>query len=361
VITNLIFIGTANYIITEHYNDRLPKFLERDLPFEVMMPVNPVPMQEFDFNETLRQTRQNDLAQIRKILVLSFLMLTCLSFGSGYLISGKLLNPLKKINKTAKDINSQNLHKQIEHEDIGDEISELVNNLNAMISRLNVSFALQKQFVENASHELKTPLSIIKINLNMAELEKEKLSEETKNYLQTSIKSADLMNKLIEDLLLLSLADRDVKMEKINVKIVLEEAVNQLKMLALKHNITLDSKINANGDRMINGNKALLTRAFMNIIENAIKYSKEKGDIIVKMDKEKDQAVIKIIDNGIGIPEDKREKVFERFYRVDASRSKKSGGTGLGLAITKRIIELHKGSISLTSELNLGTEVTIKI
>jgi len=246
------------------------------------------------------------------------------------------------------------LDKKIEHEDTGDEISEMINNINEMIARLNNAFSLQKQFVENASHELKTPLAIMKINLDLAQLNQEN------SYLETALKSTKLMDKLIEDLLLLSLADRDIKFEEIKLKEVIQEAVNQLKIVAQNKNLTLEFQHDKN-DHIIQGNRALLQRAFMNLIENAINYSKKKGEITVKLEQKDHQKIIKIIDNGIGIPQDKLDKVFERFYRVDKSRSRKSGGTGLGLAITKKIIDLHQGKISINSVLNLGTEVTVEL
>lgn len=347
LISNLIFILIANFIITEHYNDRLPKFLKNNPSAEIMI----VPLQPGDsvsLKQAINQTRENDLKQIQKILYLSSLVIVVLSFGSGYFIAEWMLRPLKKINQTTKEINAQNLDRKIEHEDTGDEISEMINNINDMIARLNNSFSLQKQFVENASHELKTPLAIMKINLDLAQLNQEK------SYLETALKSTKLMDKLIEDLLLLSLADRDIKLEDIKLKEIIQEAVNQLKIVAENKNLILKFESD-NNNQIIKGNKALLQRAFMNLIENAINYSKEKGEITVKLK----ENIIKIVDNGIGIPQDKLDKVFERFYRVDKSRSRKSGGTGLGLAITKKIIDLHKGKISINSVLNLGTEVMV--
>ena len=353
IISNLIFILIANYIITEHYQDRLPKFLKNSSLAEIMI----VPLQPGDsinLKQAINQTRENDLKQIQKILYLSFFILVALSFGSGYFIAGWMLRPLKKINDVTKEINFHNLDKQIELEDIGDEISEMINNINEMIARLNNAFSLQKQFVENASHELKTPLAIMKINLDLAQLNQEN------SYLETALKSTKLMDKLIEDLLLLSLADRDIKFEEIKLKEVIQEAVNQLKIVAQNKNLTLEFQHDKN-DHIIQGNRALLQRAFMNLIENAINYSKKKGEITVKLEQKDHQKIIKIIDNGIGIPQDKLDKVFERFYRVDKSRSRKSGGTGLGLAITKKIIDLHQGKISINSVLNLGTEVTVEL
>lgn len=359
IISNLFFIIIANYIISAHYHDQLPQFMEFGPQPEIIMP-NGLEFDNgtFDFEETMRQTRENDLQQIQRVLWLSFIFLTGLSFASGYIIAGRMLKPIKKINETTKEINSHNLDRQIVHQDTGDEISEMINNINSMISRLNEAFALQKQFVENASHELKTPLAIIRTNLDVAILDQDtKLANN--NYISTALKSSILMNKLIEDLLLLSLADRDVKYEEIDVKELLKELTNQLKLIAQNKNVSLELKIADIKNSKISGNKALLQRAIMNIIENAINYSKEKGEIIIKLEQKDNKYAISIIDNGIGIPADKINKVFERFYRVDKSRSRKSGGSGLGLAITKKIIELHKGTIKINSVVNLGTEVII--
>ncbi|MFH0818591.1 MAG: HAMP domain-containing sensor histidine kinase [Patescibacteria group bacterium] len=356
IITNLLFILAANYIITEHYQNRLPHFLQNNGQMAMRQPNMALPFENnADFQQVMNRTRSNDLYQIQKILILLFIILAIFSFGSGYIIAGWMLKPLKKINALTKEINSYNLDKKIEHDDTGDEISEMINHINEMIKRLNNSFSLQKQFVENASHELKTPLSIIKINLDLSQLE-------VKNdNIQTALKSTVFMNKLIEDLLLLSLADKDIKFEEVKLSQLMQETVSQLAMIAKTKNIGMDLKIADGNESIIKGNKPLLQRAIMNLIENAINYSQAGGEIIVKLENKDNKQTISIIDNGIGIPPDKLDKVFDRFYRIDKSRSRKSGGTGLGLAITKRIIEFHQGKITLNSTLNLGTEVKIEL
>jgi len=158
ILTNLLFIIAANSIISAHYHDQLPQFMEFGPRPQIIIPHElEFDSGTFDWQDTMQQTRESDLQQIQRVLWLSFIFLTGISFVSGYFIAGRLLNPIKKINKTTREINSHNLDQQIHHQDTGDEISEMINNINSMIQRLNEAFALQKQFVENASHELKTP------------------------------------------------------------------------------------------------------------------------------------------------------------------------------------------------------------
>ncbi|MFA5995303.1 MAG: HAMP domain-containing sensor histidine kinase [Patescibacteria group bacterium] len=363
IVLNLVFVLAANFIITQHYQDRLPRFLNNNTEYK--LPPSPVPMlqqaSEREYiRKALQQARENDLVQIQKILYLTFALLVGLSFGGGYIIAGRMLKPLQKINTATKEITAHNLDTQISHQDTGDEMSELINNINNMIARLNNAFALQKQFIENASHELKTPLAIIKTNLDAAVLSGAITEQEVSNYVQCALKSTSLMSKLIEDLLLLSLAEKDIQFTKLDVKQILQDSVQQLTLLANDKHIKIKTDITTRAV-VLNGNAALLQRAFMNIIENAIYYSKATGDIMISLVQQADGISVCVKDNGIGIPADKLAKVFNRFYRVDVSRSKKTGGSGLGLAITKRIIELHQGQINITSKLNDGTTVVIQL
>lgn len=354
IISNLVFVLIANFIITSHYQNRLPDFIEHKPPPQFM---DFGPSHNDEFEELMQQTREEDQKQIQRILFFVFIILSGLSCASGYIVAGKMLKPLQKINDSTKKINSQNLDKKIKHEDTGDEISEMINNINQMISRLNKSFSLQKQFIENASHELKTPLAVIQTNLDVAKLNK----KDCELNINTALKSTKFMNKLIEDLLLLSLADPDIKIDDVVLEEILQESVDQLALLAKNKNIKINLNLNKKQKTKIKGNKSLLQRAFMNLMENAINYSKPGGEIIIKLKQKDKQNIISVIDNGLGIPKDKIDKVWDRFYRVDKSRSRQSGGTGLGLAITKKIIDLHKGNINIDSVINLGTEVKVTL
>jgi two-component system phosphate regulon sensor histidine kinase PhoR len=201
--------------------------------------------------------------------------------------------------------------------------------------------------VENASHELKTPLSIIKLNLE-ALYSKKKLSKREKDkYVVNIKKSIDLMNKLMEDLLLLSSVEQNISKSSINLCKVVDSCVEDIGVIAKDKSIKIDYKC---GSKVkILGNSTLVERSIMNILENAVRYSPADSEVVVRVKKEDGSGIVSISDSGPGIPIKHKKRIFERFYRVDKSRSKETGGVGLGLSIVKEIVEKHDGSISVKS------------
>ena len=201
---------------------------------------------------------------------------------------------------------------------------------------------LKKEFVENASHELKTPLAIIQSNLDLA-LEDGKISKkEMVGTLEQSDISVKFMSKLTEDLLLLSALEGEIEKEEVDVVRILRNCNKNLKTSMNDANF----KIVINGKKIvvINGNETLLSRAFCNLIENSIKYSGgNKMEINIK--KVNGKLILSFTDNGKGVPDKDIRKIFDRFYRIDKSRSRKTGGSGIGLSITKKIVENHNGNI----------------
>jgi signal transduction histidine kinase len=306
--------------------------------------------------EIVMETRLADLNNIRKITLYSLGPLIVLSFAGGYTIASFGLEPLNKLNQEIKNKSTENLGREIDFEDNEDEISELIKSFNRMSRRLNKSFDAQKEFVENASHELKTPLSIIQANLDTA-LEDEKISKkELKKLLESSKQNIHFMNKLTEDLLLLSILDQGVEFDKVDLVEILKKSIKEVKILFPETQTRIEKQL-PNKKVFVKGNSILLERAIMNILENSVKYSKaEKIEISLEQN---DLVKIIIKDNGVGIPKEHVQKVFDRFYRVDKSRSRSTGGVGLGLSITKQIINKHKSEISLESEKNNGVKFTI--
>jgi len=312
--------------------------------------------------DMIQEIRKQDLNSIRAFSLYSFIPLAFLSFFGGYIIADQMLRPLQKLNLTFTQLNAKNLDKEIEHEDSGDEISELIKNFNKMTSRLNNSFQLQKDFIANSSHELKSPLAIIQTNLEALLSNPKNSKKELSEYLRNAIDSVSFMNKLIEDLLLLSLLENHINKKLYSFELLIQKVFDQAQIIAKKKEIIIDYKIDSKyKDKKVNINPELIQRAIMNLIENAVKYSKKKSHISIKLSSENHNIIVSIKDEGIGIPDNEKERVFDRFYRVDKSRSRKTGGTGLGLAITRQILELHKGEISLKSKVGKGTTVTIQI
>jgi signal transduction histidine kinase len=307
--------------------------------------------------DLITEARLADLNTIKTVTLYSIVPLIFLSFLGGYGIASFSLKPLEDLSKKMKEKSTENLGEEIQFIDNQDEISELIKSFNRMSRRLNKSFEAQKEFVENASHELKTPLSIIQANLDTALEDKEINEGELRELLESSKESIHFMNQLTEDLLLLSILDQKVQTEKIEIVEVLEKCVKNISSLLPKSKTAIIKNF-PNKEVYTKGNAILLERAIMNILENSVKYSEaDMIEISLKRKRKRVQIIIK--DNGVGIPKEQVEKVFERFYRVDKSRSRDTGGAGLGLSITKTIINKFDGEISLESERGEGVKFTI--
>ena len=217
----------------------------------------------------------------------------------------------------------------------------------------------RREFVANVSHELKTPLTTVKAYIET--MENENLDEETRErFLSTIHRETDRMTRLVSDLLVLSRLDNGVKLNlsRMAIEPILRDITESLQLEARKkHQVLTYTMINEIPAVLIDYDR--MQQAIINIVSNAIKYTANYGAVKIYSSYVSDNAIIRIVDNGIGIPEKDVQRIFERFYRVDKARSREQGGTGLGLAIAKEIINAHAGEIILNSKLNEGTEVVI--
>jgi two-component system sensor histidine kinase ArlS len=307
--------------------------------------------------DLITEARLADLNTIKSVTLYSIVPLVFLSFLGGYGIASFSLKPLEDLSKKMKEKSTENLGEEIQFIDNQDEISELIKSFNRMSRRLNKSFEAQKEFVENASHELKTPLSVIQANLDTALDDGDISKKELKKLLDSSKENVKFMNKLTEDLLLLSVLEHEVESEEVELKSLFLELTKEASRMVDSQNIEID--FNDKGKEFIvKGNEVLYKRAFMNILENAIKYS-DASKIEIGLEKEKKSVKVIIEDNGKGISKEHLDKIFDRFYRVDKSRSRKTGGSGLGLSIAKKIIESYGGNIKVESKKGNGTKFVI--
>ena len=306
----------------------------------------------------------------------------------GQFLANKALKPVDRITRAARMITYQNLNQRIEPSKVKDEISRLIETFNEMISRLDKSFYQMKQFSTDASHELKTPLTILKGEVEVA-LRKERTPQEYEEILQSNLEEINRMSHIVNDLLLLSKADSgDVRLnkEEVNLPEILGDIVDQVQILARSKNLQVET-INHQEETRILGDSLRIRELFLNLVENAIKYTEQGGSIQIRMEKEtghlptltsravksevtssapKEEgeigiAKITISDTGIGIAREDQEKIFNRFYRVDKARSREQGGSGLGLSICKWIVEAHLGEITVESEPGKGSSFIVKL
>lgn len=218
---------------------------------------------------------------------------------------------------------------------------------------------MRREFTANVSHELKTPLTAISGYAELIEYNIAK-KEDIVSFASKIHKESQRLLTLINDIIKLSQLDEGVatgyEFEEVSLLTIINQCINSLEDLAKRSEIS----INVQGeDLKINGNRGLLHELVYNLIDNALRYNKEKGSVDIELKKENDQVILSIKDTGIGIPAEYRDRVFERFFRVDASRSKATGGTGLGLSIVKHVASAHNARIECTSTESVGTQINI--
>ena len=221
---------------------------------------------------------------------------------------------------------------------------------------------MRKEFVANVSHELKTPITSIQGFIETLKMT-DNLDEDTKNRFLTIIENeATRLTRLIDDILLLSTIENKTKkkVEKVDLFEVFEEVHEVINYIAKKKNIKVKYDFE-NKDIDLWEYSGYIRQILLNIISNAIKYTGENGEVSIKQYIKSEKVFIEVKDNGIGIPEEDIERIFERFYRVDKARSRSVGGTGLGLAITKHMVKALNGNIRVESELGVGSKFIIEL
>ena len=298
---------------------------------------------------------------IETVIQISFVILPfflILSAIGGYIITKNAFTPIEKIRRIAEKINEGNdLSQRINLGKGDDELHTLANTFDVMFDRLQTSFENEIQFTSDVSHELRTPITVI---LTQAEYGKDSISsvEDVQKSFGIIEKEGQKMSKLVSQLLTLARMERGrqkLNIENINLSELLEIIIETQTLSAKTKNIKFVTKIMpeiyANIDEM------MIMRVFTNLISNAISYGKQNGTITVELFLQENRIVSKISDDGIGISEDKLDKIWLRFYQVDPSKN--GDNSGLGLSMVKKIIELHKGEIFVESELGKGTTFTI--
>jgi signal transduction histidine kinase len=361
-LTYSIIILLFSSLVILSMNIFLDSYLRNDPPplagfrTGMVQPKNPFNELGADVRDKIREIRLNDLQNFQQFSVLSLIPITLLSFLLGYYISGRFLKPINDLSTKIQDIGAEQLGSILEKES-DDEVGKLIDDFNSMSLRLRDSFDKQQKFVQDASHELKTPLTIIQTSLDTTLEDKSSNKDELREAMSDALHGVKRLRELTNDLLQIS---TPIKLaEKIDVVKLVKDQVNLLKEYSTSNKIQMSLKANDDiKNAFVKGNKNSLGRAIYNVIENGIKYSKHTKNAYVNIDISSDKyfICITIKDNGEGIPENIKDRIFDRFFRAQKS----SEGNGLGLSISKEIIMIHRGSIVLTDNPK-ETEFEIKL
>jgi len=288
-------------------------------------------------------------------------LLLLLASAGGYWMSGRALEPVDRIIRTAGQIEARSLSGRLPLRGSGDELDRLSGTLNSMFARLEAAFQRITQFTADASHELRTPVAIIRTTAELARAKPRREAEYTQALDRILIES-ERTSRMLDDLMLLARADAhsmDIAREPLDLAEVVRDACSNADVLAEAAGIRLEKQPFA--ECAIEGDEPALRRLLLILLDNAVKYTPRGGHVTVSLRRQDSAAEVRIRDTGIGIPEEHLPHIFERFYRVSKDRSRATGGTGLGLSIARWIAEQHGGEIRVESTPGAGSEFCVRL
>ncbi|MEP9412241.1 MAG: HAMP domain-containing protein [Candidatus Brocadia sp.] len=300
-----------------------------------------------------------------KIFLLALVCLGCIaiigSWVGGWFMAKKALSPIKCMIKELQKIETEHLETRLTIYPVKDEISELAGVVNEMLARLENSFNQVRQFTTDASHELRTPIAIMKAGIEVA-LSREREICNYQQVLANTLEDLRRLSKIIENLFILAKADAgryELHTKRMNLYPVITEIVEQLKLIAEPKNIFVSTE--KMEDAFVEGDELLIRMLLLNLIDNAVKYTYPNGTIKLSLGKDNGCAKIVIKDNGIGISPEDIPHIFDRFYRASKSRTADHTGGGLGLSICQWVVKSHHGTITVESELHKGSIFTVTL
>lgn len=300
----------------------------------------------------------NNKADYKRNSLIITVLLALLGGVVTYFISGHALRPIREFSNKIEEVQAQNLSDSRIEENNVKELNQLGISYNKMLERLSEAFEIQRQFTANAAHELRTPLALMQVQLDLYNSASHPGNDaDTLQTIKMVTEQNDKLNRMVKTLLDMSELQTVGRDDKIILDAIVEEVLADLEPLAVEKNIKLIGKCE---DATMTGSDILIYRLVYNLVENAIKYNHPLGQVTVTAYQRNKHVYLSVEDTGSGIPKELRERVFEPFFRVDKSRSRELGGVGLGLAFVREIVRVHDGSICIKSGKTGGTifEVT---
>ena len=295
----------------------------------------------------------NNKADYRKNSLIISAVLALLGGVVTYFISGHALRPIREFSDKIEKVQAQNLADSRIEENQVKELNQLSVSYNRMLERLSDAFEIQRQFTANAAHELRTPLALMQVQLDLYHSNSHPGNDaDTVQMIKMVTEQNDRLNKMVKTLLDMSELQTVGRDDEIILDALVDEVLEDLEPLAEGKNIRLIGKCK---DITMVGSDILIYRLVYNLVENAIKYNHLGGQVTVTADRKEKHVYLSVEDTGAGIPEELKERVFEPFFRVDKSRSRELGGVGLGLALVREIVRVHDGSITVKSNPSGGT------
>lgn len=355
---NLPFIDTAQ-LQKPLYEDR--RLSHR--PFRFLSEVIEVNGRRFIIQTGLPEgDTLGTLFLFRRYLLIFAPFLLLAAAGVGYWLSRRALAPVDALTRTARNITGTNLNNRLEQLNTGDELQRLSDTLNEMLGRIETAFLRVTQFTADASHELRTPVALIRTESEIA-LRKSRDISEYREALEHILAESERTSSLIEKLLSLARADAghaNLDLRDIDLRDITLQAAEDWRQIIAEHDLQFAENI-IDRNLQVAGDSSALHRVVNILLDNAVKYTPARGGIQLCLEGKDGNVILSVRDTGIGISEEDRNKVFDRFYRADKARTRELGGSGLGLAIAKWIVEQHHGTIRVESTLGVGSIFTVEL
>ncbi|MGE5223299.1 MAG: ATP-binding protein [Omnitrophica WOR_2 bacterium] len=278
-----------------------------------------------------------------------------------YFLSGTILKPIDRVTALARRSSYSNLKERLNYTGPNDEVKRLADTFDDMLGRLKKAADSQKQFIQDASHELRTPIATALTNIEVLEMNSEITIEDYQELIDVLKLSLARMNNISNSLQILSEdSDSMTRLEKVSIPEVITHVINEVVMEARRQGITINWKP-PSAETFVLGDGFRLRQIVFNLVDNALKYNRPEGSVTITVHSENQSVIFQIVDTGIGIAAADLPKVFDRFFRVDKSRSRQQGGSGLGLAIVKKVVEDLQGTVSVESIPGQGSTFCVRL
>jgi heavy metal sensor kinase len=303
------------------------------------------------------------LDRFRLLLLFAAPLLLIAASAGGYWLSTRALSPVDEISRTAQRISIENLADRLPVWETGDQLQRLSETLNAMFARLEGAVRRITQFTADASHELRAPVSLIRTTAEVAIQRKDRTAEEYFEALKEILEESERTSQVVDSLMLLARADsgkETLECSSADACVIVRAAADQGEKLARNHGLQFAVTL-PQGPIPIQADTSTLRRALLILIDNAVKYTRPGGSVKMNLKMDRHFAIISVSDTGIGIAKADLPHIFDRFWRADKARSREQGGAGLGLSIAKWIVEMHRGSIDVESELGKGSRFHVRV
>lgn len=332
---------------------------EGETEFAQLGPPDSGPVDSSVTEGLLRSVEKNTLERVRLISFAAMAVTLILGGALAYWLAGRSLGPVREMSEAAQQVNAHSLDVRLKERGSRDELAVLTSTFNSMLGRLQDAFSQQSRFVADAAHELRTPFSILRTSIEVIRFDQDASVSDYAEMAETLERNLTRLEKLVANMLLLAEQGQTACQDVVFLESITEEVILDLKPLAESYAVTL--ALQCADESTVQGNSGSLSLALRNLIENGIRYNHPGGNVLVEIAPEGDTVLLTVRDTGVGIPEEEQTRIFERFYRLDTSRSRNTGGYGLGLSIVANIVRQHGGTVSLESSPGQGSAFKVAL